>query len=169
MSDNERVVYDPYQPPAAPVVKADPEEEDGFRSVALVLVFNVLTLGIYGTYWLWERRNFLQQRQVFVRVGAVTLGLLLVLDLAALATAFAPSLAGVANLIGLADAVVRLVALFAMRDALNAWAASLGERGPRSGAGTFFFGVLYLQHAMNAIARRGTREAATRRARGRRR
>jgi hypothetical protein len=159
MSENERVVYDPYQPPAAPVIKSDPEEEDGFRSLALVFVLCVLTLGLYGTYWLWDRRNFLQKRQVFVRVGPATLGLLLVLDVAVIATGLAPSLAGIANLIGIADAIVRLVALFGMRDALNAWAASLGERGPRSGAGTFFFGVLYLQHAMNQIARRGTRAA----------
>ena len=127
-------------------------------SVVLLFVLEVITLGLMTPIWIIMRARFLDELGVPSKVGAAGWILLFVLG-GPMALTFAGVLLSERDWIEIGSFVLRfagfanLLAVFRVRSALNEHLERRGW-GPKeiSGAGTFFFGALYLQHKINGLS-----------------
>ena len=139
----------PSAPPPAPVSRSQDLEYPRPPSLhwALVLLFTVLTFGIFAIVWMfvhamWVRRIEPTTNALFVLIVGIPLQILLGLD-------------GYEFLAALVGGVATTWAYFSMRSAVEAhFGVAL------SGIMTFFFNLLYLQYHMTDIAERGLANAA---------
>jgi hypothetical protein len=157
MTDNPDI--NPYAPPSATVVDATADGYRDFPRIATWWVFLllVITLGLYGPYWLYTRIKILNGRlssdQIPIDLPIAVLVLSLV-DLAAgVAVGFYPD-GGWVQLLSTGvrwPAIgVNLVCVFSFRKRLNQHADASSE-GPYwvGGVATFFLQVLYLNYKLN--------------------
>lgn len=117
----------------------------------LVLLFMVITLGLFGTIWAfvqanWVRKIDRQSKAILLLVIAVVLSI----------TGNVISLTGEAPLLALAvllgSVACGISAMFSMRASIVRHYNSVEMMGLRlSGVMTFFFGILYLQYHLHRI------------------
>ena len=124
---------------------------------ALVLLFTVLTFGVFFVAWIfiqaaWVRKIHPESKAMtllFVYLVLVLLG-----QVIAGASEKDSNEAAAASLLVLAGSVVSIVAIFSMRRSMLDYYNGVEPIGLRlSGVLTFFLGVFYLQHHMTRIAR----------------
>ena len=153
----------PYAPPGASAdrgAEARPSGgvsryDDEQRSVLLLLVLCVVTLGIYPAFWYLRRQPFLDSLDASKKLGglpivliAMTFGLFFVGFFVGLTHASD----GITRIAQLADGIFNLVVAFRVAAILRSDFARTGRMLHISGAGVFFFGMLYLQHVLNEAA-----------------
>ena len=124
---------------------------------ALVLLFTVLTLGIFFIVWIFIQAAWV--RKIHPASNAMTL-LVVYLVLVLLGQVIAGASekdsaeAATGSLLVLVGSIVSIVAIFSMRRSMIDYYNKTEPIGLRlSGALTFFLGVFYLQHHMTHIAR----------------
>ena len=124
---------------------------------ALVLLFTVLTLGIFFIVWIFIQAAWV--RKIHPASNAMTL-LVVYLVLVLLGQVIAGASekdsaeAATGSLLVLVGSIVSIVAIFSMRRSMIDYYNKTEPIGLRlSGALTFFLGVFYLQHHMTRIAR----------------
>jgi hypothetical protein len=148
----------PYAPPAADV-EARPARgrysQSSYagerRSVLLMILLSVVTLGVYPIIWYLRRAPFLDALSADKKVGPmpwIAVGLLGAFFV--VAAARLPE--GVVRFTQLASGILNLVLAFRVAHILRSDFARSGRIIGVSGAGVFFFGCLYLQHVMNEAA-----------------
>lgn len=161
----------PYAPPKA-VVADHPGSAIGLkrRSIAMMLVFTIVTFGVYIPVWFFRRRAALNrldsptkvQLWPFVAfVSVIVLGLAVDVVSAPLPAALVIG-RGPALLLSLARfavAILTIVQYFRIKDILEDHIAGRGdeagsvlfaaERVRLSGLMTFFFSIYYLQYVIN--------------------
>jgi hypothetical protein len=157
---NNDSLYNPYAPPATqPRARWNEQEgatlgspyEHERRSVALLLVLTIVTLGIYPAIWFYRRRRFLDSLHSDQKLGVLASGPLLATFVSiGLSFAVVPAEADRGISVGLG--VVSIVAAFRVAAILRSDFARTGRFLRVSGAGTFFFSALYLQHKINQAA-----------------
>lgn len=156
----------PYAPPADVTPEPEEHEREGGRrrrsrvdfaterrSVVLVLLLWLFTLGVYNTVWLWRRRPFIDSLDTGPReklgrapevLGAMWVGML-VLTVLVGSTTFT-------NAYSSAMGIGVLVSCFTVARALRSEIARTGRGIEISNVLVFFFGVVYLQYKLNEIA-----------------
>jgi hypothetical protein len=149
----------PYAPPAALSAAGDSHGPWGLsrssyggerRSVALLVFYCLLTFGIYPSVWYLRRAPFLDSLAAQKKVGALPwVSLALILALIALSAAGAKE---GAQLVQVAAGLVSLLLAFRVAAILRSDFTRSGRGIDISTLGVFFFGCLYLQHAMNQAA-----------------
>lgn len=158
----------PYAPPRAPV--ADPEPNThGLRrrSVLAMVVFTVITFGLYYMAWWFRRRRGLNRLNSEAKLPLWPLLLMLALyvvqfflglteDVRADDQVVRERVAMFGLIFQLAVAIVMLVMTFRVKDMIEDHAAPDGDSGAMfvehvklSGLMTFFFSIFYLQWAIN--------------------
>ena len=147
----------PYAPPAAeprPSAEQDPSlssYENERRSVLLLILLSIVTLGVYPIVWYLRRAPFLDSLDADRKVGALPwFALTSLVVLFGVAVAQAPQ--GVVRIAQLVSGITNLVLAFRVAHILRSDFARTGRIVGISGAGVFFFGCLYLQHVMNEAA-----------------
>jgi Domain of unknown function (DUF4234) len=153
----------PYAPPAASSTERGAEArprgvsryDDEQRSVLLLLVLSVVTLGIYPAFWYLRRQPFLDSLDASKKLGglpivlvATTFGLFFV----SFFVEFTHASDGLSRIAQLADGIFNLFVAFRAAAILRSDFARTGRMLHISGAGVFFFGMLYLQHVLNEAA-----------------
>jgi hypothetical protein len=158
----------PYAPPKAAVADVAPIGLKR-RSVILMILLSIVTLGLYYPIWFLRRRAALNQldsprklrRWPFVAsivwfvcqfmIGVATAS-------APIARTMGPGAALLINLVQLAVGILMVVQCFFTKDILEDHLAGPGDHIPSplsvetvklSGLLTFFFQILYLQYAIN--------------------
>jgi hypothetical protein len=152
--------YNPYAPPAATSVAGfdRPDEpaasasyENERRSVPLLLVLTIVTLGVYPAIWYFRRARFLDSLQSDTKLGAMAWA-----PLAATGLAVVLSFVGLPpeldRMLSSAAGIVSLITAFRVASILRGDSVRSGRLLRVSGAATFFFGALYLQQKMNEAA-----------------
>jgi len=150
----------PYAPPSAEVSAAAapggrrysrsdyrPER----RSVLLMILLSVVTLGVYPMVWYLRRAPFLDALPADKKVGAMPwIAVALFGVVFVVAAARLPE--GAVRFAQLASGIMNLVLAFRVAHILRSDFARSGRIIGVSTAGVFFFGCLYLQHVMNEAA-----------------
>jgi hypothetical protein len=124
---------------------------------ALVLLFTVLTLGIFFVVWIFIQAAWV--KKIHPRSNAMTL-LVVYLALVVLGNVISgasekeSSEAAVGSLLVLAGSIVSIVGIFSMRRSMVNYYNKVEPIGLKlSGLLTFFLGVFYLQYHMTRIVR----------------
>ena len=169
MSDAE--AYNPYAPPTAQVA-ASGATGAGLKRRSLVVMFLLLivTLGIYYPVWFFRRRRGLNRLDSSRKLPlwplvcfALDFALEVVVGIAAGSEtpeeAFGYEVAIVMRLLQLATGILMIVQCFAIKDIIEDHAhgpddaagdsAMFRPHVKLSGLMTFFFSIFYLQHAIN--------------------
>lgn len=153
MSEEDTV--NPYAPPQAPV--ADGPIGEGvlaFRRFSAWSVFGLtlITLGIYGVYWLYSRTRSLNQMLPAAPIGEgfinATLVLYAINFVVAVAAGFNADDAQInmfSNVVGVLSAILVIAWAFMFRDALS----KITQRPKGNGVLTFFLSSIYLQYKIN--------------------
>jgi len=148
----------PYAPPASPLALAGTQDgssvssyEGERRSVVLLILLSVVTLGIYPVVWYVRRAPFLDSLSADKKVGGLPWAAVLLL-VVSFAVAFGRAGEGIVRLTQLASGIMNLVLAFRVAHILRSDFARTGRLIGVSGAGVFFFGCLYLQHVINEAA-----------------
>lgn len=161
MSDLDR---NPYAPPAdAHVDRGDmvPFTGDGEisdyeverRPVVLCIVLSFVTLGLYPSIWLLQRRPFLDSLQRKQDLGVALPIITLSMNVLAFALAFAgKDAAAIRPIFSLVAIITGLLANFRVLNTLRTDSARTGRFLEFSTIGTFFFGIYYLQYKINQLA-----------------
>lgn len=130
-------------------------------SLLMMVFLSLITLGIYGAYWIYSRRksfNAMGSAQVGEVLGTAPL-ILSFLSLGfSMRSAIIPIWGGAAEgLTSLGAAVMMIVACFRYRSSLREYVRArevsplAADSVARSGIMTFFFGALYLQYHLNRL------------------
>jgi len=162
------MVSNPYAPPAARVADAPPAVHGlKRRRVIVMILFVIVTLGLYYPIWWFRRRPGLNRLDSPKKLALWPLILLtalfavqFVLGLVAggrpLAEVIGPGAASLYLLCRLAVGIVMIVQTFRAKDMIEDHATPEAEPGPLSveavrlsGLMTFFFSIFYLQWAIN--------------------
>ena len=156
----------PYAPPKAPVADVVPRGLKR-RSVLLVIIFLIVTLGLYYPIWFLRRRaalNSLDSQKKLQLWPFVIYGVAFVLAfVVSFVAAFRgitidPNLETLLRIVNLAVGILMLVQAFVVRHILedhlagpdgDASSSLFVERITLSGVMTFFFQIIYLQWAIN--------------------
>ena len=167
MSDAD--TYNPYAPPTAQLGSGETKSGLKRRSLVVMILLLIVTLGIYYLVWFFRRRpglNRLDSRRKLplwpLLMFAAYFGLQVVLAVlvgdASPEQVWGPEVAMGLSLLQLAVGILMLVQCFAIKDIIEDHAQGPDtetERGlfnPRvklSGLMTFFFSIFYLQYAIN--------------------
>lgn len=121
----------------------------------IVLVLGVLTRQLFNFVWALIQANWARklsgENKPMVLVAMYPAGMIA----GVLATILLPrSYAPVGGLFIIAGAIVYLVGMFAIKDAMEQYYTTTENIGLQlSGVMTFFFGTIYLQYHINSIAR----------------
>jgi hypothetical protein len=124
---------------------------------ALVLLFTLLTLGIFFIVWIviqaaWVKK--IDPKSNALTLMVVYLVLVLAGELVSNASPEGSPAAAAGGLLMLIGTVVSIVGIFSMRRSMLDYYGKVEPIGLRlSGALTFFLGVFYLQHHMTRIAK----------------
>ena len=156
----------PYAPPKARVVDAEPDSHGlKRRSVVLMIVFALITFGIYYLVWWFRRRPGLNRLNSPRKLPLWPLLLLLAFWVAALVLGFASGAAPESEAPGqlwlsifqIVVGISMIVQSFWAKEIIEDHAAPDPESGPSfgghvklSGLMTFFFSIFYLQWAINS-------------------
>lgn len=154
-------IDDPYAPPKAPIEaprrrsSGEPDFRKEARSVALVVLLSVITVGFYPGVWYVRRQAFLDALDSDQKLGkalawapivtfivVVVLGVILPDDAGA----------GLGRALSGGAGAVSLMAALRTAHILRSHLARSGRLKGVSGAGAFFLGVWYLQHVINVAA-----------------
>jgi hypothetical protein len=147
--------FNPYAPPRPPPAAAlTTTTEDGFegerRSILVVLVLWVATLGLYTPIWLLRRRTFLDGLDASVRLSAAVPALLVVTFVVDwLLSMGGRPLTDVSRLLSIVNMVLTLFAEFRVARILRSEFRRSGRGIDVSSIAVFFFGILYLQAKIN--------------------
>jgi Domain of unknown function (DUF4234) len=148
-------LHNPYAPPAYDAATNAAAEatdyRDERRSVLLLVLLCVVTLGIYPPIWYLRRRRFLDSLAADVRLGALPWALL-VTNAVVVGVLLAKVPEGPKQLARIASTITGLIVAFRAAHILRSDCARTGRQLSYSGAGVFFFGCLYLQHLINEAA-----------------
>jgi hypothetical protein len=150
----------PYAPPAAPAAgvtgfAADhgsaSDYESERRSVLLVLLLCVVSLGFYAPFWYLRRRPFLDSLDADKKVGLLPLISAVLQGVFLLCAVFdvAPPTENVMHLL---SGLFGLFVSFRVAAILRSDFARTGRFIGISSMGVFVFGCLYLQHVINEAA-----------------
>lgn len=161
MSDLDR---NPYAPPVDALVDRGemmPFTGDGEisdyeierRPVVLCIVFSFITLGLYPSIWLLQRRPFLDSLQRKQDLGVALPIITLAMNVLAFALAFAgKDAAAIRPIFSLVAIITGLLANFRVLNTLRTDSARTGRFLEFSTIRTFFFGIYYLQYKINQLA-----------------
>jgi hypothetical protein len=151
--------YNRYAPPAdhAPRLPLPARARRGFeeehRSLLGHVVLMVVTLGLYGSIWLFRRRAFLNSLDSWKKLPAAYP--VLRLSFTVISWLCASKALGLGDFAAAASAMAglaTLVANFRVAHILRSAFARSAIQIPVSAAATLFFGTLYLQWALNRAA-----------------
>lgn len=149
----------PYAPPRAaepaPARRARASDfEAERRPVFLLLLFSIVSLGLYSCVWFIRRQRFLDEHadKPLGVLPKAYLGVQLLAIAAGIALAYADPTGKVQNPTTLAAGVVGLILSFRVAGILRGAIAARGLDLGVSSVATFFFGILYLQYTINRIA-----------------
>jgi hypothetical protein len=168
---NTEPTYNPYAAPAVnlPGIGGDVVDGEGGasyaderRSVLFLIFLSIITVGIYPVVWYLRRRRFLDSLHADEKMRGWAAAPLIAL-LVAIGVAVAITLVeaeGAIQVVRLIPAVVNLFVAFRVAGILRSDIARTGRNVHVSGAGTFFFGALYLQHVINEAASQPARRRA---------
>lgn len=151
----------PYAPPRSnvePIAAAQPQPL-ATRPVILLILLSVITLGYYSVYWLYRVSRELRAelpraaKTDGLLVAAIVVGVVdLVVTIAGYSALDANDYASLGKVIDLAFGLTQLFWCFKVRDMLVSLVAQRGVGPyPIGGAGTFFFGIFYLQYKINRL------------------
>ena len=161
--------HNPYAPPAAQLGSGDTKSGLKRRSLAVMILLVIVTLGIYYMVWFFGRRhglNRLDSRRKLplwpLLMFAAYFGLQIVLAVlagdATPAQVWGSEVAMFLSLMQLAVAILMLVQCFAIKDIIEDHAQGPDDATEHalfrphvklSGLMTFFFSIFYLQYAIN--------------------
>ena len=158
----------PYAPPTAHVADREPETHGlKYRSVWLMIVFTLISLGLYPLIWLFRRRPGLNRldspRKVpmwplllAVASFAVQFVLGMVAGAEPVPDLIGPAASGALTLLQLGVGITMIIQCFRIRDIIQDHATPppdpdqmFIEQVQLSGVMTFFFSIFYLQWAIN--------------------
>ena len=157
----------PYAPPKAHVADLEPSTHGlKRRSVVVMVVFTIITLGLYYLAWWFRRRPGLNRLNSNAKLPMWPLLLMVALFFVQFFVGLAEGAASgegvgqgadaVAVIFQLLVAIVMLVMTFRVKDMIEDHAAPHADSGPMfvnhvklSGLMTFFFSIYYLQWAIN--------------------
>jgi hypothetical protein len=151
----------PYAPPAAPASPRHgdtephapkPSRYEGERrSVLLLLVLSIITLGVYPSLWYVLRTRFLDSLDANKKVGPwpwVNVVLTAMVFVASVARAHED----LVRILQLGGGITSLSLAFRVAGILRSDFARTGRFIGVSSLGVFFFGCVYLQHVINEAA-----------------
>jgi hypothetical protein len=161
--------YNPYAPPVAQVDSGVVESGLKRRGLAAMVLLLIVTFGVYYVVWFFRRRPGLNRLNsgrklplwplvAFAAYFALVVVLVLMAGDGTPEQVWGPGVGLLLSLVRLAVGILMLVQCFAIKDIIEDHAQApddAEERGlftPRvqlSGIMTFFFSILYLQHAIN--------------------
>ena len=158
----------PYAPPKARVVDPEPTSHGlKRRRVIVMILFAIITLGVYYLIWWYRRRpalNRLNSPKKLALWPLLSLTALYVIEfvvgfangLAPDSQAVGPSVSLLLSIFQLAVGIVMIIQAFRVKDIIEDHAAPAPNSGPTfgtqvqlSGVMTFFFSIFYLQWAIN--------------------
>jgi len=148
----------PYKAPESSVEKLSSGELAGVLprfSAWGVFGLSIITLGIYGIYWLYTRTQKLNA-VLDKPINSVFTTITLVLYSLSLITNFVPKddpvVAGVLSLLGLAGGIMMIVWVFMIRRRIHEYVGIPSGHPQQLGPIlTFFFSTIYLQYKINQI------------------
>lgn len=130
-----------------------------------VFGLSVITLGLYGYYWLYSRTNTLNdlsanENKIASWLPITTIAVAVVYWIMSLLPIFDPQMAGslgiVSLVVSLTYIVLYLMWIFTFRSRLNLLSgANKGEAFWLGGIMTFFFNVIYFQYKINQMHDQG--------------
>jgi len=130
------------------------------RSVIVMLILIIFTNGIYSAYWLFKIRKVLNELNSEQKISkAMPIAILIILIVSTLfffmylpfaETEVGIAITGIDNLISITGGIMIIVLAFQMKKILEDH-----YKWPMSGAGTFFFTILYVQARINRIITEG--------------
>lgn len=158
----------PYAPPTAKVADL-PDDSHGLkrRSVLVMIVFMIITLGLYYVVWWFRRRPGLNRLNspkklalwpllLLVALYVTQFGLALVAGDTPLTEAIGEGGAALDLLFRLSVGIVMIIQAFRVKDIIEDHATPESDSGPMfveqvtlSGVLTFLFSIFYLQWAIN--------------------
>ena len=123
------------------------------RPVILCIVLAVVTLGLYPSIWLVQRRAFVDSLQRKKDLGVALPVLALVTGIIAIVVPFAGKDAqAIQPVFSVLAAISSLMARFRILDTLRTDSARTGRFLEFSSVATFFLGIFYLQYKINQLA-----------------
>ena len=153
----------PYAPPEADVAGLE-ASDDGTRkhgrsvyagenrSVALLVLFTLLSCGLYPAIWYVRRQRFLDDLDSNAKLGAgLAWGGIIASAIAFVIAVVVPPNTPLQGL-SVGSGIVSLVQAFRVAHILRSNFARTGRLIEVSGVPTFFFGVFYLQYVINRAA-----------------
>jgi hypothetical protein len=158
--------HNPYAPPRARVVDPEPDTHGlKRRSVVVMIVFTIITLGVYYLVWWFRRRSGLNRLNSEKKLALWPLLLFTALYVAQLVLGFVegaapdvmtPDVEMLAAMFQLVVGIVMIIQTFTVKNMIEDHAAPEPHSGPMfvehvklSGLMTFFFSIFYLQWAIN--------------------
>jgi hypothetical protein len=158
----------PYAPPQTlpaaeeAVLAVDPTGGLRRRSVGLMLVLCIVTLGLYVNYWTHRHALAIQHNVPREKVWMPAVWLFWIISVSSLLWVLpdfyydTPTTISVGQTLDRIDVIYTIVMAFAVRSGLNGWTgAERGGRGWFHGFWTFLFGILYLQWKVNRLLKTG--------------
>jgi hypothetical protein len=158
----------PYAPPQAKVADPQPESHGlKRRSVLVMLLFTLITFGLYHLVWWFRRRPGLNRLNSPKKLAAWPLLLYAAMFTIQFCLGLAAGIMAPEEVIGeggrlllgvlqIAVAIVMIIQAFRIKDMIEDHAEPEAESGPMfvdhvrlSGLMTFFFSIYYLQWAIN--------------------
>jgi len=158
----------PYAPPQAKVADPPPNSHGlKRRSVLVMIVFTIISFGLYYPIWWFRRRQGLNRLNSPKKLAAWPLLLLVAVFVIQIGLAFAAGDTPLEEFIGagpmllvllfrLGVGILMLVQTFRIKDMIEDHATPESDSGPMfveqvqlSGVMTFFFSIFYLQWAIN--------------------
>jgi hypothetical protein len=156
----------PYAPPASELAEAGDSRrrsrsyEGERRSVLLMILLSIVTLGAYPAFWYLRRTSFFDSLSSDKKLGGLQWAYL-AMYVTVFIVALVPAVREMLRVVQLVGGIVNLVVAFRVAHILRSDFARTGRFIGVSGAGVFFFGCLYLQHVMNEAAATPARSAPT--------
>lgn len=155
--------HNPYAAPEAEVAMPSTDNAiDRIKTIKRfttwgVVGFSIITLGIYGFYWLYSRTKTLnnsldegQRIPQWVILGALLSYVLYIL--LSIGSGFVPELAAIGGLLAIVYIVLYLIWIYKFRSRINMLTAT--KRGDKFWIGpilTFFINIFYFQYKINQI------------------
>lgn len=154
----------PYAPPKTRVVDHEPTTHGlKHRSVIAMILFTIISLGLYFLIWWFRRRPGLNRLNSPVKIPLWPLLLVIVMYGVQFVVAFLQESVGVdpavelfASIFQIGVGITMIVQAFRAKNIIEDHAAPASHEGPMfgtpvhlSGIMTFFFSIFYLQWAIN--------------------
>lgn len=132
------------------------------RSVILLIVLSVITLGLYINYWTHQQAKVINASFGRERISMITVILFWFVSLASIGLIIpywmveeGSPVEAVSDMSDLADRIFTLVMAFVIRGGLQDLLVRLGDRARFGGLWTFLFGIYYLQWKINRLHEKG--------------